>query len=194
MIKKATFIFIILSFLNVGSASALNSSSYLISKIAFQLNDFETVLNQFEINDNSNLSDYRDQMISFIILEDYELANQISLKILKDDEEHQEAKMVNFAFSLLNNLTIDDLIIKYKFDQNDFINFIFFNDNKLKTFKEISNSFIQIVQTNYYDYENEVDEGKNRYLKDKGIKNNLIMFMSNITYFASRHKSSGGLS
>ena len=43
MIKKTTYIFIILYFLNIGSLYALNSSSYLVSKMAFELNDFENL-------------------------------------------------------------------------------------------------------------------------------------------------------
>ena len=82
MIKKTTYIFIILYFLNTGSLSALNSSSYLVSKMAFELNDFETVSKKFEIDNKFNVSDYRDQMISFVILGDYFMANNVSLNIL----------------------------------------------------------------------------------------------------------------
>ena len=148
MIKKTTYVFIILYFLNIGSLHALNSSSYLVSKMAFELNDFETVSKKFEIDNKFNVSDYRDQMISFVILGDYFMANNVSLNILKIDAEDEEAKLVNFAYSLVNNLKQDIPSYKHKLNQDDFIHFIFFNDNnKLKTFEEISNSFIQIVQS-----------------------------------------------
>ena len=114
MIKKTTYIFIILYFLNIGSFHALNSSSYLVSKMAFELNDFETVSKKFEIDNKFNVSDYRDQMISFVILGDYFMANNVSLNILKIDAEDEEAKLVNFAYSLVNNLKQDTPSYKHK--------------------------------------------------------------------------------
>ena len=174
MIKKTTYIFIILYFLNTGSLSALNSSSYLVSKMAFELNDFETVSKKFEIDNKFNVSDYRDQMISFVILGDYFMANKVSLNILKIDAEDEEAKLVNFAYSLVNNLKKDALSYKHKLNQDDFIHFIFFNDNnKLKTFEEISNSFIQIVQSGYFDYDK----------SDNLNYNFLLFYLSMSTYF-----------
>ena len=154
MIKKTTFIFIILSFLKISSAQALNSSSYLVSKLAFQLNDFETVSKQYQMNYNFNLNDYRDQMISFVILGNYKQANKISLLILKIDPQDQEAILVNLAFSLLNNVKKKQVTEKYKSRVDEFINFIFFEDDKLKSFKDISDTFIEIVQSSFYDYNN----------------------------------------
>jgi len=176
MIKKTTYIFIILYFLKISSLSALNSSSYLVSKMAFELNDFETVSKRFEINNKFNLSDYRDQMISFVILGDYFMANKISLNILKIDSEDPEAQLVQFAFSLINNLKKDNFESKYEQTHDNFINFIFFNENnKLKTFKEISNSFIKIIQSSYYDYQN----------SDNLNYNFLLFYLSMSTYFNS---------
>ena len=154
MIKKTTYIFIILYFINIGSLFALNSSSYLVSKMAFELSDFETASSKFEISNEFSVSHFRDQMITLVILGDYSIANNISLNILKIDPDDQEANLVNYTYSLINNSKEDDFIFKFKKNQNEFINFIFFENKKLKTFKQISNTFIEIVQSNYYDLVN----------------------------------------
>jgi len=173
MIKKTTYIFIILYFLNIGSLYALNSSSYLVSKMAFELNDFETVSKKFEIDNKFNVSDYRDQMISFVILGDYFMANNVSLNILKIDAEDEEAKLVNFAYSLVNNLKQDNFSYKHQLNQDDFIHYIFFNDNnKLKTYEAISNSFIQIVQSGYFDYE-----------KSENLNYNFLLFYLSMSIY-----------
>ena len=173
MIKKIAYIFIILCFLKTSSLSAFDSSSYLVSKMAFTLNDFETVSKKIEINNKLNLSDFRDQMISSIILGDFHIGNELSLRILNIDEGDQEALMVHFSFLLLNNLNIDKISYKIKNNQNSLINFIFFNGKKIKTYQEISNSLIEILQLNYYDFAN---SGNLNY-------NFILFYLSLSTYF-----------
>ena len=153
MINKITFLFFTLSFfINSHSLYALSSSSYLISNIAFNSHDFENVFKKFKIEKNElNLSDYESKLISLINLHKLSLANEIAVKILKNDPNNQAALIVTLVDYIKKNKT--NKINSYLKDDtknfNELINFIFYKNNELKNNDEISNSLIEVVRASF---------------------------------------------
>ena len=156
MIKNITFLFITLFFLlNSNSLYALNTSSYLISHIAFNSYDFENVFDQFNIEKNElSLNDYQSKLISLINLNKLSLANEIAVKILEQDPQNQEALIVNFVYLLSKNETskINIYLNNNQKNINELIDFIFLKNNELKSSGEISNSFIEIVKASFANF------------------------------------------
>jgi len=154
MIKKLTFFFTILYFFNLNFLLAHNTSTYLITNIAFISNDFETVFDQFDISNQSTSYDYQKELMSLVILDKMDMANEVSLEMLKISPDNQEAKMINFSYSLINNENKKNFFYEFNNneDENDFFNYIFFRNNQLKEFKEISNSFADIVESNFSEF------------------------------------------
>ena len=131
---------------------ALNSSSHLISQIAFNNYDFTTVLNEYSAN-NVKLADkiYIDELISATITADLILANKIAKKILLKDTDNQEAKLILMINYLVKNQ--DAKILKFRLDKkkqkNELLEYIFYDKEKIKNKNQISNSLIEIVKSAY---------------------------------------------
>ena len=130
MIKKITFLFFTLFFVLISNfIYALSTSSYLISRIAFNSYDFENVFDQFNIEKNEmSLNDYQSKLISLINLNKLSLANDIAVKILEKDPNNQEALIVNFVYFININETSKINIYRTNNvrDINNLVNFIFF--------------------------------------------------------------------
>ena len=141
---------------------AYSSSSYLISQNAITNYDFSEVLSQYNFNKNEDFNNnYIDQLISAVITENIDVAEKISKKMLLNDSNNQEAKLVKMV-NAYNSKQIRDLN-ELRFDtsnnKNDLLEFLFFTDDKVKTKSSISNSFLEIVKSSYSN--NEYNYSKN---------------------------------
>jgi len=152
MIKKYKLLFSVIILLAANNILASNSSSYLISQSAFKNYDFKTVLSEFENNDVIyENKKYLDELISSTILENLITANKIAKKILSMNPDNQEAKMLVMVSHFINNT--EKNVFNYRIEtdnsKNKLIEFIFFNNDKLKNKKEISRSLVEIVKSAY---------------------------------------------
>ena len=130
---------------------AYTSSNFLISQLAYKNYDYETSLFDFNINlAKYPNNDLLDKLIASVILENLELANNISDYIQKFDKDNQEAYLVKLISLLLDNKSneIKKLYSETK-TENDLIDFIFFNDGLLKDNQTISKSIIDIVTSSF---------------------------------------------
>ena len=147
MIKNITLLFFVLiSLLMTNLAYSSSTSSYLISKAAFKLNDFQKVFDEFDTYEKDlNLLDYQDILISLVNLKKINQANKIAIKILDLDSDNQEALMVIMVNFLINNKK-ENINKEYYNTNNELINFIFFENKLLKSNYEISISFLELAQ------------------------------------------------
>ncbi len=130
---------------------AYSSSQFLISQSAFKNHDYTEVLSNFSINKiksfNSNLMD---KAISAVISEDIDLANKIASEILSKDDQNQEAIIIKIVYFYYNkNFNKISEVQKNLNNQNELIDFIFFNNNNLKDNITISKSLVDIVLSSY---------------------------------------------
>ena len=181
MIKKISFLFFTFFFLLISNILyALGTSSYLISHIAFHSHDFKNVFDQFDIEKNElNLNDYQIKLISLINSNNLILANDIAVEILKKNPDNQEALIVNFVYLIKKNET--SKISSYRINNinniNELTNFIFFNNNQLKSSEEISKSFIEVVKASFSNFPS----------SDKINYNLLIFYLSMSTILNSEN-------
>ena len=131
---------------------ASSSASFLITQTAFNDYDFGQVLYEYGSKEKIEYkSDYLDELISAVITENINLAEKISKKILLTDPNNQEAKllmMVKFA-NAKNEKELESLRFDKDNQKNDLFEFIFFLSEKIKSNKDISNSFLEIVRSSY---------------------------------------------
>ena len=130
---------------------AYTSSNFLISQLAYKNHDYATSLFDFNIDTAKYPNnDLLDKLIASVILENLELANNISDYIQKFDKDNQEAYLVKLISLLLDNKSneIKKLYSETK-TENDLIDFIFFNDGLLKDNQTISKSIIDIVTSSF---------------------------------------------
>ena len=130
---------------------AFNSSSFLISQIAFKNHDYPTSLDYFNSNQgNFSTNELLDKLIAAVITEDlliaYEIANELTIK----DKSNQEAYIVKLVY-LFSNKKFKEInkLHKELEGNNELIDFIFFNNNQLKDKSTISNSLIDIVTSSF---------------------------------------------
>ncbi len=151
LILKLLILFFLLFFSK--SMFAFTSSNFLISQSAFKNHDYAEALSNFDLYD-TKLSNNKllDNIISAIITEDLVLANKIASDILSTDPENQEAYIVKLVYFLskdkLKKIKQFKKELKIK---NDFIDFIFFNNNELKDINTISNDLVNIVVSSFSD-------------------------------------------
>ncbi len=144
---------IILTFILIFSQPlwALSSSSFLISQSAFKNHDYDLTLFNFD-QDGDKLSSKNllDKVIAAIIIEDLNLANNISNNILINDPDNQEAYIVKLVY-LYFNKKFDKIkkLHQNSTEDNKLINFIFFNESDLKDNVTISNAIIDIVISSF---------------------------------------------
>ena len=130
---------------------AFSSSGFLISQSAFKNYDYSAALSNFS-NKEIKLSSTNliDKVISAVIIEDIDLANKIATKILNDDDENQEAHIVNLVYLYSNkNFNKIKKIQKVIKDKNELVDFIFFNNNEIKDNRTISKSLVDIVISSF---------------------------------------------
>ena len=103
------------------------------------------------IKDEDFKSDYLDELISAVVTEDILVAEKIAEKILSIDPDNQEAKLVQMTRAFKNNrLTeLNSLRFDSANNKNDLLEFLFYQNNKIKTKSSISNSFLDIVRSSY---------------------------------------------
>ena len=130
---------------------AYSSSNFLISQSAFKNYDYPTALSNFS-NKEIKLSstDLLDKAISAVIIEDIDLAHKIASEMLIEDNENQEALIVELVY-LYSNKKLNKIkeIQQTLKDKNDLVDFIFFNKNELKDNKTISKSLVDIVVSSF---------------------------------------------
>ena len=152
MIKNSKFSLFLFIFLFSITIFASSSASFLISQTAFNNYDFNQVISEYESKTNQEYkNDYLDELISAVITENIVLAEKISTKILLKDPNNQEAKLLMMVKSanLKNYKKLEVLRIDEENQKNDLFEFIFFLNNKIKSKKDISNSFLEIVRSSY---------------------------------------------
>ncbi len=144
---------LILIFLPLFSSGALafTSSTFLISQSAFKNYDYSVALSSFDNKaiklSNSNLLD---KVISAIITEDIDLAYKISSEILSADNKNQEAYIVTLVYLYSNEKFNKIKKIHQNFkDENELIDFIFFNNDELKDNETISKALVDIVVSSF---------------------------------------------
>ncbi len=151
MIKNYKFLFYFLIFFSK-VVLASNSASFLISQTAFNNYDFIQVLDEFSKNkDEDYKDDYLDELISAVVSENIIVAEKIAKNILLVDPDNQEAKLIIISKAINKNK--ENIIRELRYDENDNKNdlfeFLFFFDEQIKSKKDISNSFIEIVRSSY---------------------------------------------
>tara|TARA_B100000575_G_scaffold247757_1_gene213362 strand:+ start:4120 stop:5418 length:1299 start_codon:yes stop_codon:yes gene_type:complete len=147
--KKLIYISIFLFFST--SISALTSSSFLISQLAFKNYDYPTSLSDLKINENNfSNSKLLDKIIAAVIVEDLSTANELSSQLMTKDKDNQEAYIVKLTYLYINKKfkKIKKLYSETK-NKNELIDFLFFNNNELKNKSTISNSLIDIVTSSF---------------------------------------------
>tara|TARA_B100002051_G_C16724545_1_gene634519 strand:+ start:231 stop:1529 length:1299 start_codon:yes stop_codon:yes gene_type:complete len=147
--KKLFFISIIILFSS--PILAFNSSSFLISQLAFKNYDYQHSILDYDIKDsklsNGNLLD---KIIAAVIIEDLYVANKIADELLSKDKYNQEAYIVKLVYLYLNKkLKEIEKLYNMSEDKNELIDFIFFNNNELKDKSTISKSLIDIVTSSF---------------------------------------------
>ena len=147
--KKLIYISIFLFFST--SISALTSSSFLISQLAFKNYDYPRSLSDLKINENNfSNSNLLDKIIAAVIVEDLSTANELSSQLITKDKDNQEAYIVKLTYLYINKKfnKIKNLYSETK-NKNELIDFLFFNNNELKNKSTISNSLIDIVTSSF---------------------------------------------
>ena len=129
---------------------AFTSSTFLITQSAFKNHDYSDAI--FSFNNDIKLPNNNmiDNIISAVITEDLDLAYKIANKILANDINNQEAYIVKLVYLISKKKfkQIQELHDEPK-DKNELVDFIFFNDNKIKDNKLISKSLVDIVISSY---------------------------------------------
>ena len=152
MLKNSKIFIYSLILLFAKTIFASSSASFLIAQTAFNDYDFGQVLYEYGSKEKIEYkSDYLDELISAVITENINLAEKISQKILLTDPNNQEAKllmMVKFA-KAKNEKELESLRFDKDNQKNDLFEFIFFLNEKIKSNKDISNSFLEIVRSSY---------------------------------------------
>ena len=130
---------------------AYSSSNFLISQSAFKNYDYHAALSSFSKKEiKLSSSNLLDKVISAIIIEDIDLAHKIASEMLIEDNENQEALIVELVF-LYSNKKFNKIekIQQTLKDKNDLVDFIFFNNTELKDNKTISKSLVDIVVSSF---------------------------------------------
>ena len=152
MIKNYKNLIIIYILLFSKAILASSSASFLISQNAFNNYDFDQVLYEYSINQNEDFkNDYLDELISAVITEDIIVAEKIAKKILLIDPDNQDAKLVRMTQAFKNNRLneLNSLLSDGSNNENDLLEYFFFQDDKIKTKSSVSNSLIDIVRSSY---------------------------------------------
>lgn len=152
MLKNIKIIPFLLFFFLCSSINASESASYLITQTAFNNYDYNQVLLEYKNLPKENSKDnYLDELISSIIIEDIELAQNIAKKILLIDPNNQEAKLVSMVIALNNEKTteLESLRFEDNNTKNDLFEFLFFLNDKIKNQSDVSNSFLEVVRSSY---------------------------------------------
>ena len=130
---------------------AFSSSNFLISQLAFKNYDYFAALSNFSNKEiKLSSSNLLDKVISAVIIEDIDLAHKIASEILIEDNENQEALIVELVY-LYSNKKFNKIkeIQQTLKDKNDLVDFIFFNNSELKDNKTISKSLVEIVVSSF---------------------------------------------
>ena len=130
---------------------AFSSSNFLISQLAFKNYDYPAALSNFSNKEiKLSSSNLLDKAISAVIIEDIDLAHKIASEMLIEDNENQEALIVELVY-LYSNKKLNKIkeIQQTLKDKNDLVDFIFFNNNELKDNKTISKSLVDIVVSSF---------------------------------------------
>ena len=130
---------------------AFSSSNFLISQLAFKNYDYFAALSNFSNKEiKLSSSNLLDKVISAVIIEDIDLAHKIASEMLIEDNENQEALIVELVY-LYSNKKFNKIkeIQQTLKDKNDLVDFIFFNNNELKDNKTISKSLVDIVVSSF---------------------------------------------
>ena len=138
------FFFIFLSFKVFSS-----SSSYLIANSALIFYDYEQANKYFGYYDSSELNkkDLNKRLLAYVITNSFDEAVKISKKILNFDKMHQEAWLVYLVDSKIKNLDepfMEFNIIK-KNNELNLIDYIFYDNSKIRSNAEIAKSIIEVV-------------------------------------------------
>ncbi len=152
MIKNSKILLYFLILLFSKTIYASSSASFLISQTAFNNYDFVQVLSEYTNAQNREYNnDYLDELISAVIIENIEEAEKISRKILSEDSNNQEARLLMMVKSInsKNYKKLEDLRVDEDNQKNDLFEFIFFLNNEIKSKIDISNSFLEIVRSSY---------------------------------------------
>ena len=152
MIKNSKILFYFAILLFSKTIFASSSASFLISQTAFNNYDFSQVLYEYSAKENEDYkNDYLEELISAVVTENIILAEKISRKILLTDISNQEAKLFLMvkAFNTKNQKELEILRFDKDNNKNDLFEFIFFLDEKIKSRKDVSNSFLEIVRSSY---------------------------------------------
>ena len=130
---------------------AFSSSNFLISQLAFKNYDYFAALSNFSNKEiKLSSSNLLDKVISAVIIEDIDLAHKIASEMLIEDNENQEALIVELVY-LYSNKKFNKIkeIQQTLKDKNDLVDFIFFNNSELKDNKTISKSLVEIVVSSF---------------------------------------------
>ncbi len=149
LIKKLFFISLLIALNN--SVFATNSSTFLISQLAFKNYDYPATLLNFNA-DKIKLSQDQllDKAIAAIITEDITLAKDIANKILEKNKNNQEAYIIKISSLFLDKKFNQIKELRDKLDEpNELLDFIFFTNNSLKDGSTISRALVEIVASSF---------------------------------------------
>ena len=152
MLKNYKLFIYLYIFLFSKAILASSSASFLISQTAFNSYDFSQVLYEYSTNQNADYkSDYLDELISAVVTEDFRVAEKIAEKILNMDPDNQEAKLVQMSNAYINNRwnNLNSLRLDSSNNKNELLEFLFYQNDKVKNKSSVSNSFLDIVRSSY---------------------------------------------
>ena len=183
MIKNYKVFIYLYIFLFSKTILASSSASFLISQTAFNNYDFAQVLYEYSVNTNKDYNnDYLDELISAVVTENIILAEKIAKKILITNPNSQEAKLVSMvkAYNSKNENEIHALRLDSSGNKNNLYEFIFFQNDKIKTKSSISNALLEIVRSSYSNKDENYSQNYNFLL----FYTTLSIFINNENYEA----------
>lgn len=146
---KILFFLVIIVFTT--TAYSFSSSSYLIANTAVKLFDYKKAYSHFSFNnDNLNIMDLNNQLLTLINLNLINAATKIAKQILETNRLNQEAWMVYLLNSILRNSpeAFDELASIMKQEEMPLVNYVFFNDKgEIKSNQESALSIYEIAQS-----------------------------------------------
>ena len=184
MIKNFKIFLYFVIFLFSKTIFASSSASFLIAQTAFNNYDFNQVLYEYSsVKNQEYKNDYLDELISAVITQNIVIAEKISRKILLTDPNNQEARLLVMVqlFNSKNKKKLKELRFDNNNQKNDLLEFIFFLNDEIKSKKDISNSFLEIVKSSYSNQNTNYSQNYNFLL----FYTSLAMLINNENYEAT---------
>ena len=157
------------------SVKSLTTSAHLVSNAAFHNNDYETA-SQYYYNDNAiyiNINELKKRLFAFVNVHNLENAKTIADQIIDLDKYDEDAWLVKLVYAQQGSFKkiFNDFEKLNNIDHFKLVEFIFYEDKKLKNKKNIEESILDIVKSYSSSYSNDINS------------NEYFLFLINLSLF-----------